>query len=154
MLTEHEKKEIAAELSRCVEPRAAASDALKIVMRRTRWISDQEIAEVAEVLGMTRDELDGIATAYSLIYRQPVGRHVILICDSVSCWVMGYDSLLAYFKQRVGIGFGETTDDGRFTLLPVCCLGYCDHAPAMMIDEDLYGDLDAGRMESILNSYQ
>jgi len=102
---------------------------------------------------MTMDELDGIATCYNLIYRRPVGQHVILICDSITCWVMGYDSLREHLSARLGIGFGETTADGRFTLLPVCCLGACDHAPAMMIDEDFHGDLSPGGIDRILESY-
>ena len=85
------------------------------------------------ILGMTAEELDGVATFYNLIYRRPVGRHVILMCDSVSCWIMGYDRMRACAKKSLGIAPGETTADGRFTLLPVPCLGTCDKAPAMMV---------------------
>ncbi|MGA8282444.1 MAG: NAD(P)H-dependent oxidoreductase subunit E, partial [Desulfobacterales bacterium] len=85
--------------------------------------------------------------------RKPVGRHVILVCDSVSCWIMGYDRILARLKERLGIGFGETTADGRFTLLPNVCLGACDHAPVMMIDEDLYLDVGPQMLDRILDQY-
>ena len=94
---------------------------------------------------MTPDELDGVATFYNLIFRKPVGRHVIMLCDSVSCWIMGYERLRAQPDDAAGHRLGETTADGRFTLLPIVCLGACDHAPAMMIDDDLHGDLDAER---------
>jgi NADH-quinone oxidoreductase subunit E len=103
---------------------------------------------------MTPDELDSVATFYSLIYRQPVGRHVILICDSVTCWIMGYEDLLAHLTDCLGIGLGETTEDGRFTLLPVACLGACDHAPAMMIGDELYDDLDRLKIDRILERYK
>ena len=134
------------------DPRAACIEALKLVQSRHRWISDGRLGEVAALLGMTADELDGVATFYNLIFRRPVGRHVVLLCDSVSCWVMGQERLLEHLTGRLGIGFGGTTADGRFTLLPTVCLGFCDHAPAMMVDEEQYGDLDPQRLDAVLQS--
>ena len=124
-----------------------------LVQRRHRWISDRRLREVATLLEMAPDELDGVATFYNLIFRRPVGRHVILLCDSVSCWLMGHDALLDRLQQRLGIRRGETTADGRFTLLPIVCLGNCDHAPALMIDEDLHGDVEPARLDTMLASY-
>ena len=103
---------------------------------------------------MTPEELDGVATFYNLIYRRPVGRHVILMCDSVSCWIMGYDRMRGCLKEKFGIAPGETTSDGRFTLLPVPCLGTCDKAPAMMVDEDLHTNLEPGNIDTILERYK
>ena len=134
--------------------RAACIEALRLVQRNHRWVSDRRLRELAALLGMAPDELEGVATFYNLIFRQPVGRHVILLCDSVSCWIMGHDSLLEHMERRLGIRRGETTPDGRFTLLPTVCLGHCDHAPAMMIDDDLHGDLDAARLDALLDSYR
>jgi len=82
-----------------------------------------------------------------------VGQHVILICDSVSCWIMGYEDLLAHLVDRLGIGLGETTADGKFTLLPVSCLGTCDHAPALLIDDELYRDLTRERIDQVLKRF-
>lgn len=134
--------------------RAAGLDALKLVQKRFGYICDQHLAEVAALLEMTPAELDGVATFYNLIFRRPVGRHVILLCDSVACWAMGEGAARAQLRERLGINPGETTKDGRFTLLPIVCLGHCDHAPAMMVDEDQYGDLDAGRLDAILDRYR
>jgi NADH-quinone oxidoreductase subunit E len=108
---------------------------------------------VADVLEMSATDLDAIATFYNFIFRRPVGRHVILVCDSVSCWIMGYDTVADHLQHRLGIGFGETTGDGCFTLLPNVCLGACDRAPVMMIDDQLYDDLDAEKIDKILASY-
>jgi NADH-quinone oxidoreductase subunit E len=83
-----------------------------------------------------------------------VGRHVILICDSVSCWITGYENLLTHLKQRLGVELGQTTADGRFTLLPVVCLGACDLAPVMMIDEDLHGRLTPEKIDAVLAHYE
>jgi NADH-quinone oxidoreductase subunit E len=134
--------------------RAAGLDALKLVQKRFGFVSDQHLAEVAALLEMTPAELDGVATFYNLIFRRPVGRHVILLCDSVACWVMGEAAARAQLRERLGISPGETTKDGCFTLLPIVCLGHCDHAPAMMVDDEQYGDLDARRLDTILDRYR
>lgn len=153
MLTEEEKREIEAELRHYDRKQAAGLDALKIVQRHRGWVSDESLRDVAELLEMTPAELDSVATFFNLIFRRPVGQHLILLCDSVSCWIMGCDRLREHLTARLGIGFGETTPDGLFTLLPMACLGACDHAPAMMIDGELYGDLDAEKVDGILHKY-
>jgi len=154
MLTENEKQEISAELAHCVTKASASIEALNIIQRYRGWVSDEAVKDVAQVLDMTPDELDAVATFYSFIFRRPVGRHVILICDSISCWVMGYNPLLDIVKNRMGIAFGETTTDKQFTLLPISCLGACDRAPAMMVDEDLYGPVTPEMLEEILGKYK
>jgi len=153
MLTEQEKKEIEAVAEHYPMKRAAGIEALKIVQKHRGWVSDEVVTLVADVLEMSSTDLDAVATVYNFIFRRPVGRHVILVCDSVSCWIMGYDTIVNHLKNRLGIGLGETTGDGRFTLLPNVCLGACDRAPAMMIDDELYGDLDAEKIDKILASY-
>ena len=153
MLSDKERIEIEAELAYCEQKRGACIDALKIVQRHRGWVSDEAIGDIAAFLEMSPAELDNVATFYNLIYRKPVGRHVILICDSVSCWIMGYGSLREYLTDKLGIRLGETTADGRVTLLPMVCLGDCDHAPALMIDEDLHHDLTPERLEGILENY-
>jgi NADH-quinone oxidoreductase subunit E len=154
MLTEEVRAEIAEQIQHYDHKRAGCVEALKIVQKHHGWVSDASVRDVARLLDMTPDELDAVATFYSLIFRRPVGRHVILICDSVTCWIMGYEDLLAHLTDRLGIGLGETSADGRFTLLPVPCLGTCDHAPAMMIDDDLHRDLDREKIDQILERYE
>ncbi len=134
--------------------RAASIDALKRVQARHGWVSDRHLAEVAALLDMSPAELDGVATFFNLIFRRPVGRHVIMLCDSVSCWVMGSEDARAHLCGRLGIRPGETTADDRFTLLPIVCLGHCDHAPAMMVDEDLHGDLSPSALDALLERYR
>jgi NADH-quinone oxidoreductase subunit E len=153
MLTAEEKKEIEAEFPRYEQKRAACVEALKIVQRHRGWVSDEALIAVADFLEMTPAELDGVATFYNLIFRKPVGKHIILVCDSVSCWIMGYERILQHLQDRLGIVLGETTTDGVFTLLPIVCLGACDQAPAMMIDDELYGNLDPAKIDEILTKY-
>lgn len=153
MLTEEERRDIEKEIRQNEKKRAAAVEVLKIVQKHRGWVSD-EIHDLAEILGMTPAELDAVATFYSLIFRKPVGKHVILVCDSVSCWVMGYDKTMDHLTSRLGIRLNETSADGQFTLLPVACLGACDRAPAMMIDEMLYTDLSPEKIDEVLEEYR
>lgn len=154
MLSADERREIEAQLAHHGDGRAAGLEALKIVQRHRGWVSDEGIADIARLLGLTEAELEGIATFYNLVFRRPVGRHVILACDSVSCWLMGGTALRKHIAQRLGIEPGGTTPDGRFTLLPIVCLGACDHAPVMMIDDDLHLDIDTATVAHLLEQYR
>jgi len=140
-LSEQEIEEIEAEISHLPNRSAAAIDALKIVQSHRRWISDESLSAIADLLQMSTAELDGIATFYSLIFRQPVGEKVNMVCDSVSCFLMDGEKVGESVKKKLGIEYGETTSDGKYTLLPVTCLGDCDHAPAMMIGDEEHHDL-------------
>ncbi len=153
MLSEEEKHEIDMELAQYPNAQAISIDALKIVQRHRGWVSDDALNDLAEYLKLTPADLDGVATFYNLIFREPVGRHVILVCNSVTCWALGYERIHAALKDRLGIDFGGTTEDRRFTMLPTVCIGICDHAPALMIDEDTYTDLDENRLDPLLERY-
>jgi NADH-quinone oxidoreductase subunit E len=153
MLTKDEQHEIDLAISLVPVKKAAGIEALKVVQEHRRWISDESLKDVAEYMDMSPEELDSVATFYNLLFRQPVGRHVILLCDSISCWVMGYENIRAELESRLQIKYGQTTSDGRYTLLPNCCLGTCDCAPAFMIDNDLYRNVKPEQLESILNKY-
>jgi len=154
MLTIEEIEEIEKEVSLVPVRRAACIEALKIVQQRRGYISDESLQDIAGHMGMSVEELDSVATFYNLVFRKPVGRNIILLCDSISCYVMGYEQINSYLKERLQIKFGETTSDGRFTLLPNCCLGTCDHAPALMINNELYRDVTPDKLDEILNEYK
>jgi NADH-quinone oxidoreductase subunit E len=154
MLTTDDIGEIESEAAHYPKRDAVCIDALKIVQRHRGWISDESLRDIAAHLGMSPSDLDSVATFYNLIFRRPVGRHVVMVCDSVSCWIMGHDRIRKHLSQRLGIGFGETTPDKRFTLLPIVCLGCCDHAPAMMVGADLHSDLDPQKIDARLEEYK
>jgi NADH-quinone oxidoreductase subunit E len=132
---------------------AAAVEAMRIVQDARGWVSDETLTAVAEYLNVSPSCLESLATFYSLIFRKPVGRHVIMVCDSVCCWMEGSEELVAHLGERLGVGLGGTTDDGRFTLLPVVCLGACDQAPAILVDWQLHGSVGSDDLESILALY-
>lgn len=153
MLTAEEKNEIEKAISVVPIRKSACIEALKVVQHHRRWISDESLRDVADYMDMSPEELDSVATFYNLLFRRPVGRHIILVCDSISCWVMGYDQIRDQLIARLGIKYGETTADDRFTLLPNCCLGTCDKAPALMIDKDLYRNVTVQQLDEILEKY-
>lgn len=153
MLSPEEREEIEAELHHYEQKQAACIEAMKIVQKHRGWVSDEGIRDVAAIMDMSPAEVDSVATFYNLIFRQPVGKHVVMVCDSVSCWVMGYDGIANHLQKKLGVGMGETTPDGTFTLLPICCLGNCDRAPSMMVGDDLHQDLTNEKIDEILARY-
>ncbi|MBL7872531.1 MAG: NADH-quinone oxidoreductase subunit NuoE [Cyclobacteriaceae bacterium] len=154
MLSSEEILEIKHAIKLVPYKKAASVEALKVVQEHRRWISDESLRDVAKFLEMSPEELDSVATFYNMIFRKEVGKHVILVCDSISCWVMGYEKLRDQLFNRLGIKYGETTHDGLFTVLPNCCLGTCDCAPALMIDHDLYRNVKAEELNQILEKYK
>ena len=154
MLTPEERQEIEAEFPHYPNKRAVCLDAMKVIQRHRGWVSDESLRDLGEMLDMTADKLDGVATFYNLVFRKPVGRHIVLICDSVSCWIMGYEKLCQRLTSRLEVNLGGTTADERFTILPIVCLGTCDHAPVMMVDNDLYRDVDPDKIDEVIENYK
>jgi NADH-quinone oxidoreductase subunit E len=150
MLTSEEKTQIQHEIDLSLDRRSACISSLRIAQEHRGYISDETLSEVANFLQMTPDELDGVATFYNLIFRRPVGTRVLKVCDGVVCWIWGSQSLLTHLEQRLGIEAGGTTPDGRFTLLPICCLGDCDHAPVMMVNDTLIRNLTPDLLDRVL----
>jgi NADH-quinone oxidoreductase subunit E len=154
MLTIEEINEIEAEAAKYPRREAVCIDALRIVQRRRGWVSDENVRDIAALIGVSAADVDSVATFYNLIFRKPVGRHMIMLCDSVSCWIMGHDRIYQHLRDRLGINTGDTTVDNRFTLIPNVCLGCCDRAPAMMIDDDLHTNLEPQKVDAVLGKYR
>ena len=150
MLPKELKESLEEHITRVDHPRELAVDVMFTLQDHYGYLSDEAIEEAAELLEMTPLEVDEIATFYTFVYREPVGKYVIHVCDSVVCWMDGYESIKDYLCTKLAIDVGETTADGLFTLLPVCCIGYCDMSPAMLINRKVYGHLNPEKMDSIL----
>ncbi len=151
-LSEEERESIDHEIAKFPHKRHACLDALLVVQKHRGYVSDDALMAVAEYVGMSATELDGIATFYNLIYRKPVGRNVVRLCDSISCHVLDYESIRKTINDNLHIDFGETTADGAFTLLPAQCLGVCNLAPAMMINDEVHGNLTKEKTVAIINA--
>lgn len=152
-LSETERLAIEHEMHHYEDPRAASIEALKIVQKARGWVPDGAADAIGEILGIPASDVEGVATFYSQIFRQPVGRHIIRVCDSMTCFIGGHENVLGSIKTELGIDPGQTTADGRFTLLPVCCLGNCDKAPAVMIDDDTFGNIQPDGVAKLLEPY-
>lgn len=153
-LTDAEIAEIEHEKELYPDNKAVGLEALKIVQKHQGWVSDESLLAIAKYLDLPVADLEGVATFFNLVYRQPVGKKVILFCNSVSCWIMGCDGIRSHIKDTHGVDFGETTSDDEFTFLPVPCLGDCDRAPVMMVGEDLHRNLTAEKVDEILEHYR
>lgn len=132
------------------EPRELIVEVLQAVQKHHGWVPDAGVELAAELLGLSPLQVDEVATFYDKIYRSPVGRKVIHICDSICCWTRGAEQVYSHLQQVLDIAPGETTSDGLFTLLPTCCLGACGEAPAMRIGNHLYGELTIEAIDTIL----
>lgn len=152
-LSDAERSAIEHEMHHYEDPRAASIEALKIVQKARGWVPDGAADAIGAILGIPASDVEGVATFYSQIFRSPVGRHVIRVCDSMTCFIGGHENILGAIKDQLGIAPGQTTADNRFTLLPVCCLGNCDKAPALMIDDDTFGNVDAQGVAKLLEAY-
>jgi|GEM_PF-56014 len=151
-LSEAEREEIDREFSHYEDKASVGLEALRIVQRHRGWVSDESLHAVSAYLDIPVAQLESVATYFQLIFRQPVGREVILLCTSASCWIMGCAKLQKHIEQKLDINPGETTEDGIFTLLETPCLGDCDKAPVMMIGEEMHRNLTETSVDEILDN--
>jgi NADH-quinone oxidoreductase subunit E len=152
MLPETLKHELQEQIGRVDHPRELAIDVINALQEHYGYFSDEALAQAADLLDMSSLELDELATFYTFIYREPVGRHVIHVCDSLICWMADGENLVAHLCERLGIQIGQTTADGLFTLLPVCCIGYCDRAPAILVDRKVHGPLTIESLDRLIDT--
>jgi NADH-quinone oxidoreductase subunit E len=150
MLPKDLKERLEAEIKSVEHPRELAVDVMFTIQDHYGYLSDEALAEAAAMLGMTPLELDELSTFYTFTFREPVGRFVIHVCDSLVCWMNGYESVKDYLSRKLRVGLGQTTADGLFTLLPVCCIGYCDRSPAMLVNRRVHGSLTAEKIDEII----
>jgi NADH-quinone oxidoreductase subunit E len=150
MLPQHLKHKLQASIEAAEHPRELVVDILFALQEHYGYLNDEAVSEAAGLLDMTELEIDELATFYTFIYREPVGRYVIHVCDSVVCWMEGHEFLLDYLCRKLNIQIGQTTPDGLFTVLPVCCIGYCDRAPAILINRKAYGPLTPEKLDDLL----
>jgi len=151
MIPEEMRSALARKVASAESPREQAIDVMFELQDHYGYMTDEAMEEAAGILGMTTLELEELATFYDHIYRSPVGRYVIHVCDSAVCWMEGHQRIIDYLCQRLQLAVGGTSPDGLFTLLPVCCIGYCDRAPAMMINRNVYGRLTREKIDGILD---
>ena len=152
MLPEEKLRSWRERIAGVAHPRELAIDLMFDLQAQEGWLSDRALEQGAGLLGLTPLEMEELATFYPFIYRRPVGRYVIHVCDSLICWMNGHEALLDHLMARLGIGLGQTTADGLFTLLSVCCIGYCDRSPAILINRKVHGPLTEEKIDALLDA--
>jgi len=126
--------------------------ALYIAQEQEGYLTPEALARVADRLGMPEADLYGAASFYSLFRTQPAGRYVIQVCKGLSCYLSeGGERLVDYLAQKLGIGVGETTPDGVFSLETVQCLASCGTAPALRVNDELYENLTTGKVDLLID---
>ncbi len=131
---------------------SALMAALRIAQDEHGWLSFDLIEHVAGIIGVPPIKAYEVATFYSMYDLSPTGRHKVCLCTNISCMLRGSDEIVAHLQKKLGIGFGETTADGRFTLKEVECLAACAGAPMMQIGHDYYEDLTPDKVDRILEA--
>ena len=150
MIPESLKSSLKEKVAAVDHPREMVVDVMFAIQEHYSHLTDEGVEETARLVDMSSLEVEQLATFYTFIYREPVGKYVIHVCDSVVCWMNGVETLKDYLVKKLGIQDGETTPDGLFTLLPVCCVGYCDRSPAILINKKVYGNLTPEKIDEII----
>lgn len=144
------KSDVAEALSRYPVKRSAVLPVLWIAQREWGWLSTAALRLVADSIGLPESEVFGIATFYTMFNMKPIGRHHLQVCMTLSCSLMGSDRLFKHLEQKLGVGHGETTSDGRYTLRKVECLAACGGGPCMQVGFDYHENLTEARADALL----
>ena len=150
MIPEALREKLQSQIDQAENPREQAVNVMFEVQRHYGYLTDEGLKEAAAMVGATPLELEELATFYDFIYREPAGRFVLHVCDGVVCWMFHEGSLFDYMCRKLGVCAGEVSADGMFTVLPTACIGYCDQAPAMVVNGRFYGHLTPLLIDEIL----
>jgi NADH-quinone oxidoreductase subunit E len=146
------KQELDRIFGRYATRQAALLPALYLAQREFGYVSVEAMEYVAGIVGVSPTRVYEVATFYTMYNKQPVGKYFIQVCTNISCALRGGTDLFAYLSKKLGIAEGQTTKDGRFSLVKVECLGACGNAPMMQVNDDYYEDLTPARVDEILKS--
>jgi NADH-quinone oxidoreductase subunit E len=149
-LREAEKLAIEKAAAEFPRRRSALIPALRIVQESRGWVDREAMRDIASAFELHPMEVEEVATFYTMINTRPVGKHLIQVCRSISCFIMGSNPLIRHLEDKLGITVGETTRDGKFTLIAVECLGSCGTAPVMQVNEDYHENLTPEKVDEIL----
>ncbi len=154
MFSETVLKEIGDIRVRYPDRRSALLPALYIAQREMGWLSQDAMVSVAKALNLPEAVVRGTASFYSMFKNKPVGRHVIQLCTNISCMILGAEKLVDFLGTKYGVKPGNTSEDGRFSLVIMECIGACGTAPAMLVNEDFHENLTEKNLVEILETYK
>jgi len=134
--------------------RSALLPSLYIAQREFGWLSDKAMQHVAKTLNLPEAEVRGTASFYSMFRHKPAGRHLIQICTNVSCMILGAEKLVSFISGKYGVRPDGTSQDGRFSLVIMECIGACGTAPAILVNTDFHDGLTENNIIEILERYK
>jgi len=154
MLSESTRQKIQALIPRYPVPRSALIPSLHLAQADAGYLSADVVAEVAEIFRLSPNEVYEVASFYTMFYKKPAGKYVLQVCTNISCMLCDSETIVAHLEKRLGIKPGETTPDGRFTLIEVECLASCGTAPVVQINETYHENLTPEKLDRILDGLE
>lgn len=154
MFNEALLKEIDGMKAKYPDRKSALLPALYIAQREYGWLNDEALLTVARTLNLPEAMVRGTASFYAMFRHKPVGRHLIQLCTNISCMILGAERLVDFLEKKYGVMPGGTSQDGRFSLVIMECIGACGTAPAMLVNTDFHDTLSEKRIEEILDNYK
>jgi NADH-quinone oxidoreductase E subunit len=151
MLKEATRQKIDDLIARYPQRRSALIPALHLAQQQHGYLSSDVVRDIAQIFGLSPNEVYEVASFYTMLYKKPVGRYVVQVCTNISCLLCDSEEIMAHLQKRLGIKPGETTSDGRFTLMEVECLASCGTAPVVQINDDYHENLTPGKLDEILD---
>jgi NADH-quinone oxidoreductase subunit E len=152
MLSEAANQQIQALMSKYPRKRSALIPSLQLAQKEAGYLTNEILCELARIFDLTPNEVNEVATFYTMLYKKPVGKYVIQVCTNISCLLCNAEDIVSHLTGKLGVGFGETTPDGKYTLLETECLGSCGTSPVMQINETYYEELTPEKVDQILDS--
>jgi NADH-quinone oxidoreductase subunit E len=152
MLSQAACQQIQALMSKYPQKRSALIPSLQLAQKETGYLSGDTICEIARLFDLSPNEVSEVASFYTMLYKKPMGKYVIQVCTNISCLLCNAEDIVSHLTGKLGIQLGETTPDGKYTLLEVECLGSCGTSPVIQINEDYYEELTPEKVDRILDS--
>ncbi len=154
MLSANTHREISKLIGKYPQRRSALIPSLQLAQEEAGYLTPEVICEVAGLFQLTPNEVYEVASFYTMLHKRPVGKYVVQVCTNISCLLCRSEDIMSLLQRRLGIKAGETTSDGKFTLIEVECLASCGTAPVVQINEEYHEDLTPEKIDRILDSLE
>jgi len=154
MLSEAVCQQIRVLMGKYPQKRSALIPSLQLAQKEVGYLSTDTVCEIARIFDLSANEVNEVVSFYTMFYKKPMGKYVIQVCTNISCLLCSAEEIAAHLTRRLGIKFGETSADHKYTLLEVECLGSCGTSPVVQINEDYYEDLTPAKLDRILDNLQ
>jgi len=152
MLSETAYQQIQTLMGKYPRKRSALIPALMLAQKEAGYLSTEILREIASLFGLTPNEINEVASFYSMLHKKPVGKYVLQVCTNISCLLCNAEGIMEHLTRRLGIRPGQTSEDGKYTLVEVECLGSCGTSPVVQINDDYHEDLTPENLDRILDS--